>query len=916
MDRVVLTRDGNLRTHGKWVFTKYDVQGRVIMTGTQRSPNDAWEDVQAFMAHQSRTGECYEIRTNLDFETTFGYSNQAFPDINSSDFPCEILSVNYYDDYNFDYQFKLTYDSVSDYPNVSKSDFVLGKPTGSLVKNLVEEYCLVLVTEPIVYSCPSDPIVYITNAEGVTLGNSFSTLPNQRVTISPNSTLPDRSLPNKWMFSVQYYDEFGRVIQSQNINQMDKKTVTNTQYDFSGKVCQTKTNIIHAYGSDVFEIKKAFQYDSDGRVKRTYQQINSEPVILVSQMKYNDIGQLVEKNINHTMTETDISTINTALLDVADLPSSSFMQSLDYRYNIRGWLTSINNVSLNSDHVSDYGNADDTNDDSNDKFGMEFVYNDASNANSLYNGNISVIQWKSKSMDTITRKYAYNYDSLSRLTSGRYSDKTSPSAVWTTSEDFSEKDISYDFNGNILALKRNGRNGTAVSTIDNLTYSYFGNKLVGADDATTSSFAGNDFQEHGQKYSRDATTDIEYIYDSNGNMVRDKNKGITVEYNMLNLPRQVKFTDGSIIEWVYSSSGQKLRKLVYNADGTTQSIKDYVDGVEYSTADVTVDGVTTTVTTLDFIPFEEGRMRPVENSPLKYEYDIKDHLGNVRMTMTPNTSNQPTVLQEDSYYPFGLKMGLSTATGTPNKYTYNGKELVDEFGLNWYHYGARYYDPQIGRWHSIDPADEFHSPYVYCANNPVMLVDPDGKWTTSFNEENNTVSTTAEENDNLAGLYSQLDISEEDFCKQFNLETAGSINIEAGVTSFDITSNVLKNNDFSKDASNLNCFSSSLYGVGITDEEMMIQSNGVGLTQSLINDFGLCEVSKSTSGTIRTWTDKVTNITTHIAVYALKDSKGNEWGIGRLGPNEKVSLQNLNNLYDSKNPRIITNLKYGGIPNE
>ncbi len=60
--------------------------------------------------------------------------------------------------------------------------------------------------------------------------------------------------------------------------------------------------------------------------------------------------------------------------------------------------------------------------------------------------------------------------------------------------------------------------------------------------------------------------------------------------------------------------------------------------------------------------------------------------------------------EEDHYYTFGLKKdGLSYSSGTENKYTYNGKELVDEFGLNWYHYGATYYDPQIGRWHSIDP---------------------------------------------------------------------------------------------------------------------------------------------------------------------------------------------------------------------
>ncbi len=75
-----------------------------------------------------------------------------------------------------------------------------------------------------------------------------------------------------------------------------------------------------------------------------------------------------------------------------------------------------------------------------------------------------------------------------------------------------------------------------------------------------------------------------------------------------------------------------------------------------------------------------------------------------------------------------MKMaGLSRVTGSPEtKFTYNGKELEDDFNLNWYHYGARYYDPQLGRWLQVDPVDEFHSPYVYVGNNPVMFVDPDG----------------------------------------------------------------------------------------------------------------------------------------------------------------------------------------------
>ena len=61
-----------------------------------------------------------------------------------------------------------------------------------------------------------------------------------------------------------------------------------------------------------------------------------------------------------------------------------------------------------------------------------------------------------------------------------------------------------------------------------------------------------------------------------------------------------------------------------------------------------------------------------------------------------------------------------------NKRLYNNKELEDDHGLYWYHYGARYYDPQVGRWWTVDPVDEFMSPYLYCANDPIKLIDPDG----------------------------------------------------------------------------------------------------------------------------------------------------------------------------------------------
>jgi len=106
-------------------------------------------------------------------------------------------------------------------------------------------------------------------------------------------------------------------------------------------------------------------------------------------------------------------------------------------------------------------------------------------------------------------------------------------------------------------------------------------------------------------------------------------------------------------------------------------------------------------------------------------------MGNTRVIFNQNKD----IIQEDAYYPFGMKMnGLCYETGLDykNKYLYNGKELQDEFGLDWYDYGARFYDAQLGRWHVVDPAAELGrrwSPYNYTWNNPLRFIDPDGQFT-------------------------------------------------------------------------------------------------------------------------------------------------------------------------------------------
>jgi RHS repeat-associated protein len=137
---------------------------------------------------------------------------------------------------------------------------------------------------------------------------------------------------------------------------------------------------------------------------------------------------------------------------------------------------------------------------------------------------------------------------------------------------------------------------------------------------------------------------------------------------------------------------------------------------------------------LEYIHTTEGRIR-VAGSNYYYDYYLKDHLGNTRVVFTDeNNDNTPEVLQVDNYYPFGMRHGQTNTFGSGGKttqYMYNGKELQEDFNLDWYDYGARFYDAALGRWHVSDPLSEgalSWTPYRYCFDNPFNLVDPDGMW--------------------------------------------------------------------------------------------------------------------------------------------------------------------------------------------
>jgi len=128
---------------------------------------------------------------------------------------------------------------------------------------------------------------------------------------------------------------------------------------------------------------------------------------------------------------------------------------------------------------------------------------------------------------------------------------------------------------------------------------------------------------------------------------------------------------------------------------------------------------------VDYIQTSEGRMYWDNNHHLFYaEYFIKDHLGNVRDVITTNPYYSNSIIQITDYYPFGLE--IQDINASDNLQLYNSKELQTDAKLWWYDYGARFYDPQLGRWHSVDPMAEKHfgfTPYNYVLDNPIRFID-------------------------------------------------------------------------------------------------------------------------------------------------------------------------------------------------
>lgn len=421
---------------------------------------------------------------------------------------------------------------------------------------------------------------------------------------------------------------------------------------------------------------------------------NGSNTIITKTFEYDRMGRLLSEteelnNSGNILTTNKNGYDETGQLITSKLhkkDDGSFLLENNFKYNIQGWLTHINDPAALGDDV----------------FAMQLKYHGGQS--SVYNGNISQIDWNSYNFPDL-KTYNYQHDFLNRIKVAEYN-----------GGDFTTYYDEYDLNGNIKRLRRNGvdTDGNQVE-IDNLTYTYEGsNQLLKVEDDALKDKGFIDILANPN----------DYAYNDNGNLTADYNKEIfDIQYNFLNLPQRVVFgslNSGDHIDYIYNALGIKLQ------NHTSSVVTDYIGNFVYEDND------------LQYIKNSNGRIL-VENGNYNYEYFIKDQVGNTRVTIDANG----TILQEDSYYPFGLQIeGLSYTNPSrtiKNKIKFQGQEEQDELG--WYHFKWRMHNPEIGRFMVVDPLAEkypYFSTYAFSGNRVVDAVELEGKEPATIKRSGNT----------------------------------------------------------------------------------------------------------------------------------------------------------------------------------
>ncbi|HEV7333118.1 MAG TPA: DUF6443 domain-containing protein [Flavisolibacter sp.] len=597
--RLVMSQDGFLRSQQKWQYFKYDLQDRPTATGL------VWDPAN-FM--------------NPIYHRESASNSTSYPDPTSYSY--ELLSETYYDNYNWISGTGLG--SSLDASNTSNTNIFMES------SNTIFPYPEIIAQSPMNRGL-------ITGAKTEVLGSNGA----------------------QYLYRASFYDNKGRVVQTQSTNLTNQVDKVTTQYSWTGS--PLRRYVQHSKGTpnpQSHNIVTKLTYDDGFRLLNVKKAIistigNSAAVSsgdkLITAYSYDENGQLKSKSFG------------------------SSLESLTYDYNIRGWLTGINKNYTIAGSSSNY-------------FGMELAYDKTTTTSGttsfqypVYNGNMAGQIWKQRG-DGIARKYDFTYDKASRLTVGSFLQNTT-SSTWDKSYiDYSLNSMAYDNNGNITHLHQNGFVLGGNPNIDNLTYNYentgTSNKIQNVVDVANNAQSKlGDFHYSGTKSS----AAIDYSYNANGSQTSDVNRNISsISYNALNLPATIAVTGKGTITYTYDAAGNKLRKTVqengavvpfqgtnYTTDITTVTI--YIGEFIYQSKTFTNSVLAANLNQGELLHFaanEEGRVRfvtpPSGTAYHAFDYFLRDHLGNIRTTLTdeqpaPDTYPAATleaagIVSEQKYY--------------------------------------------------------------------------------------------------------------------------------------------------------------------------------------------------------------------------------------------------------------------------
>lgn len=482
------------------------------------------------------------------------------------------------------------------------------------------------------------------------------------------------------------YDTWGRISGTTgnnhtNVGNLSAESLAYT-YDHGDNILSETRSSVHSGGTTSYVNTRLF--DGWSRLTQTSQNLNGAGDKVISQLSYTDKDQLSWKKLGNGLQQIDYGYLPNGLLSningTAPLSAST--------YPISNMLTSLNTPTFSGNNNADL-------------FREVLEYNSLTaglGGTAQNSGNIGQMIWQVKGR--ATQAYGFTYDYLDRLTASKFASYTSTGTIDAT--DYFGETQTFDVRGNISSIVRKG----LVKGATNFT-------TATVDNQTLTIQSGSNLSVESKGVNPVSTSGY-------GNM--------DAPHNHLNLPSKFDFGANNRIELLYDGQGRKLRKTATTNNVVTLT-QDYLDGIELKN------------NTVEAVYNEEGRAFNNAGT-FRYEFALRDHLGNTRVVFTDKGAtgiqDQTEILSETHYYPFGKTMDgawYNDATAPKYKYLYNGKELNEEFSLNFYDYGARWFDPGMASWWEIDPASENNrrwSPYAYGNNNPIRFIDPDGKESAAY----------------------------------------------------------------------------------------------------------------------------------------------------------------------------------------